>query len=146
VLQASSSLLEASFKIYGILGGLQALATRTRAVENFASRGCHNICISISLVPTMSKPDLPRALAAEFIAMTLFVWIGCGAAVSAQVRILVQNVRVSFNNFLTRPLVQAIDVFNDTSGTSAAFLTAVSLAFGTGITVLAYTIGPVSGE
>jgi hypothetical protein len=47
---------------------------------------------------------------------------------------------------LTRPLVQAIDVFNDTSGTSAAFLTAVSLAFGTGITVLAYTIIPVSGE
>jgi hypothetical protein len=47
---------------------------------------------------------------------------------------------------LTRPLVQAIDVFNGTSGTSAAFLTAVSMAFGTGIAVLAYTIAPVSGE
>jgi hypothetical protein len=49
-------------------------------------------------------------------------------------------------NYLTRPLVQAIDVFNGTSGTSAAFLTAVSMAFGTGIAVLAYTIAPVSGE
>jgi hypothetical protein len=48
--------------------------------------------------------------------------------------------------FLTHPLLQAIDVFNGTSGTSAAFLTVVAMAFGTGIAVLAYTIAPVSGE
>ena len=29
-------------------------------------------------------PKDRRALAAEFVAMTLFVWVGCGAAVSAQ--------------------------------------------------------------
>lgn len=71
----------------------------------------------------MAKSNLSRACAAEFVAMTLFVFVGCGTAVSSQ----------------------AINVFNDTTGTSAAFLIATSLAFGTGIAVLAYTIAPVSG-
>jgi len=68
-------------------------------------------------------PDLSQKLAAEFIAMTLFVFVGCGTAVASQ----------------------AIDFLNGTAGTSAAFLTATSLAFGIGISVLVYTIAPVSG-
>eukprot|EP00339_Tiarina_fusa_P006797 CAMPEP_0117047178 /NCGR_PEP_ID=MMETSP0472-20121206/32611_1 /TAXON_ID=693140 ORGANISM="Tiarina fusus, Strain LIS" /NCGR_SAMPLE_ID=MMETSP0472 /ASSEMBLY_ACC=CAM_ASM_000603 /LENGTH=277 /DNA_ID=CAMNT_0004759793 /DNA_START=42 /DNA_END=875 /DNA_ORIENTATION=+ len=67
--------------------------------------------------------DLSRKLAAEFVAMTLFVFVGCGTAVSSQ----------------------AIDVFNNAEGTSSGFLIATSLAFGIGISVLAYTIAPVSG-
>jgi len=56
-----------------------------------------------------------RALLAEFIAMTLFVFVGCGAAVSSQAK----------------------------DGDS--FLVVVALAFGIGISVLAYTIAPISG-
>lgn len=67
--------------------------------------------------------DLSKKLAAEFVAMTLFVFVGCGTAVSSQ----------------------AVDTLGGTSGTRASFLIATSLAFGIGIAVLAYTIAPVSG-
>lgn len=62
-----------------------------------------------------------RAVLAEFVAMTLFVFVGCGTAVSSQT-------------------VLTTDPTKDN-----AFLTAVSLAFGIGIAVLAYTIAPISG-
>jgi len=58
---------------------------------------------------------LNRALLAEFIAMTLFVFVGCGTAVSSQM-----------------------------SG-GGDFQVVTSLAFGIGIAVLAYTIAPISG-
>jgi len=67
-------------------------------------------------------PDNARAFVAEFFAMVLFVWVGCGTAVSAQ----------------------AEPVFN-TNATSGAFLVTVALAFGFGISVLAYSIAPISG-
>mmetsp|Transcript_20207 Transcript_20207/g.35579 ORF Transcript_20207/g.35579 Transcript_20207/m.35579 type:complete len:301 (-) Transcript_20207:146-1048(-) len=70
-----------------------------------------------------SEIPLSKKLAAEFVAMTLFVWIGCGTAVSSQ----------------------SIDVIKDSQGTYAAFLLTTSLAFGTAIAVLAYSIAPVSG-
>eukprot|EP00934_Nitzschia_sp_Nitz4_P002120 Nitzschia sp. Nitz4//scaffold317_size20466//13253//13829//NITZ4_008664-RA/size20466-snap-gene-0.3-mRNA-1//1//CDS//3329547539//2120//frame0 len=66
---------------------------------------------------------LHQKLAAEFVAMTLFVFVGCGTAVSSQ----------------------AIDALSASGGTMASFLIATALAFGTGIAVLAYTIAPVSG-
>lgn len=64
-----------------------------------------------------------RKAAAEFLAMTLFVWIGCGAVVSTQ----------------------AFVVFDPDSGLDNTFLTAVPLAFGLAISVLAYSIAPISG-
>jgi hypothetical protein len=44
--------------------------------------------LSITTKDTNMTKEIPlsRKLAAEFIAMTLFVWIGCGTAVSSQVR------------------------------------------------------------
>jgi len=74
----------------------------------------------------MALPQKARALVAEFIAMTLFVFVGCGSAVSSQI-----NEQSSTNND------QQTDIFFDTLG--------VSLAFGIGIAVLAYTIAPISG-
>jgi len=56
-----------------------------------------------------------RACVAEFIAMTLFVWVGCGAAMSIAKK------------------------------EGSAWVLQVSLAFGLAITVLAYTIGHWSG-
>lgn len=41
--------------------------------------------------------------------------------------------------------LQSIDVIRDKTGTQASFLIATSLAFGIGITVLVYTIAPISG-
>jgi len=79
----------------------------------------HSFCLETNT----RMPELKQKLAAEFIAMTLFVFVGCGTAVASQ----------------------AIDVLDGTGGTRAAFLTATSLAFGLGIAVLAYTIAPVSG-
>mmetsp|Transcript_17127 Transcript_17127/g.28458 ORF Transcript_17127/g.28458 Transcript_17127/m.28458 type:complete len:283 (+) Transcript_17127:250-1098(+) len=62
-----------------------------------------------------------RAVLAEFVAMVLFVFVGCGTAVSSQALL-------------------ALDGNLDNT-----FLTAVALAFGIGIAVLAYTIAPISG-
>lgn len=64
-----------------------------------------------------------RAVLAEFVAMTLFVFVGCGTAVSSQ----------------------SILGFNGSSQQDNSFLTAVATAFGFGITVLAYSIAPISG-
>jgi hypothetical protein len=64
-----------------------------------------------------------RPALAEFFATTLFVWIGCGTVVSSQ----------------------SILAFKEFSLQENTFLTAVSLAFGIGITVLIYTIAPISG-
>lgn len=62
-----------------------------------------------------------RAYLAEFFATTLFVWVGCGTAV-ASLTLSTVNDRVD-----------------------NTFLTAVALAFGIGIAVLAYSIAPISG-
>jgi MIP family channel proteins len=64
-----------------------------------------------------------KAVFAEFIAMTLFVWVGCGTAVSSQ----------------------AILAFNPQATIDNSFLTAVALAFGFAISVLVYTVAPISG-
>jgi len=64
-----------------------------------------------------------RAMAAEFVATTLFCYVGCGVAVSTQV-------------FAT---------LDSTGNLDDAFLMSVALAFGSAITVLAYTIAPWSG-
>ena len=55
--------------------------------------------------------------------MTLFVWVGCGTAVSSQ----------------------ALPAFNTETTNDNSFLTAVAMAFGIGIVVLVYTIAPISG-
>ena len=64
-----------------------------------------------------------KPLVAEFVAMTLFVWVGCGTAVSSQ----------------------ALTAFSPGTTNDNSFLTAVALAFGFGIVVLAYSIAPLSG-
>jgi aquaporin PIP len=64
-----------------------------------------------------------KAVFAEFIATAMFVWIGCGTAVSSQ----------------------AIVGFDSEATIDNSFLTAVALAFGIGIAVLVYTVAPVSG-
>jgi len=64
-----------------------------------------------------------RALAAEFIATTLFCYIGCGVAVSTQ----------------------AFATFDKNGTLGNAFLACVALAFGSAISVLAYTTAPISG-
>jgi hypothetical protein len=62
--------------------------------------------------------DTKRQGLAEMLAMTLFVWVGCGAAVSAQ----------------------SLTVFDPEQTLDNSWLVVVSLAFGIGIAVLAYTI------
>lgn len=74
----------------------------------------------------MALPQKARALVAEFIAMTLFVFVGCGAAVASQIN--------EYNNLQN---AGRVDSFFDTLG--------VALAFGIGISVLAYSIAPISG-
>ena len=71
---------------------------------------------------TLSK--IRRAVLAEFVAVTLFVFVGCGTAVSTQ--------------WMRRPDGNPTDL-------SDSFLTSVALAFGIGIAVLAYSIAPISG-
>lgn len=65
-----------------------------------------------------------RPMIAEFFAMTLFVWIGCGTAVSTQ----------------------SILALNPASVQDNTFHVSVSLAFGIAIAVLVYTIAPISGK
>jgi glycerol uptake facilitator-like aquaporin len=72
---------------------------------------------------TKQATDYVRPALAEFFAMTLFVWCGCGSAVSSQ----------------------AIHAFNPDSLQDNSFLITVSLAFGLAIAVLVYTIAPISG-
>ena len=60
---------------------------------------------------------------AEFFAMTLFVWCGCGTAVS----------------------VQAMPVFNPLRVLDTSLLLSIAVAFGFAISVLVYTIAPISG-
>ena len=67
--------------------------------------------------------DTYRPALAEFFAMTLFVWCGCGTAVS----------------------VQAIPVFNTNRVLDTSLLLSISMAFGIAIAVLVYTIAPISG-
>lgn len=68
-------------------------------------------------------PANSRKFAAEFVATTLFVWVGCSTAVSSQ----------------------AMLAFDPNATNDNTFLVAVSLAFGIAIAVLAYTIAPISG-
>lgn len=63
----------------------------------------------------------PRQLAAEFFATTLFVWAGCGAAVA------------------TNRWTESGSFFD------AGALVSIALAFGLTISVLAYSIGHISG-
>ena len=55
--------------------------------------------------------------------MTLFVWIGCGTAISTQ----------------------AFSAFNPDTPLDNDHLLAIAMAFGWGIVVLAYSIAPISG-
>lgn len=72
----------------------------------------------------MKLSKITRAVLAEFVAVTLFVFVGCGTAVSTQ--------------WMRRPDLNPTNL-------SDAFLTSVALAFGIGIAVLAYSIAPISG-
>jgi aquaporin PIP len=67
--------------------------------------------------------DTYRPALAEFFAMTLFVWCGCGAAVS----------------------YQSISGFSATIPIDGSILLTISLAFGLAISVLVYGIAPISG-
>ena len=64
-----------------------------------------------------------KAVVAEFVATTLFVYIGCGVAVSTQ----------------------AFLAFHPNSGLDNTFILAVAIAFGFAITVLVFTVAPISG-
>uniref|UniRef100_A0A7S4VN65 Aquaporin n=1 Tax=Ditylum brightwellii TaxID=49249 RepID=A0A7S4VN65_9STRA len=68
-----------------------------------------------------SKKDLFGAVFAEFLATALFIWIGCGAAISSN----------TWHSGNTNPEVGSV--------------VGIALAFGFGISVLAYGIGHVSG-
>jgi glycerol uptake facilitator-like aquaporin len=72
--------------------------------------------------PTSPLSTLARSTMAEFIAMALFVWVGCGSAVSSQ----------------------ALQVFQE-NPIDKSILVTVSLAFGMAISVLVYAVGPISG-
>jgi glycerol uptake facilitator-like aquaporin len=67
--------------------------------------------------------DVYRPALAEFFAMTLFVWCGCGCAVS----------------------VQSIPFFNAAFVADTSLLLTIATAFGLAIAVLVYTIAPISG-
>jgi len=71
---------------------------------------------------TVAKDWTYRQLAAEFIATALFVWMGCGVAISS-------------NRW-----TEADDLFM-----GPAALVAIALSFGISISVLAYSIGHISG-
>ena len=64
------------------------------------------------------------ALFAEFISMALFVWIGCGTAISTQ----------------------AFVAFDPDTPLDNNMLLSIAMAFGWGIVVLAYSIAPISGK
>jgi MIP family channel proteins len=86
------------------------------AMEN-ASALLEEAPLAISMAATNTRvPAFSfRAAVAEFIAMTLFVWVGCGTAMSMAKK------------------------------EGSAWILQVSLAFGLMITVLAYTVGHYSG-
>ena len=69
----------------------------------------------------MKLSKIKRAVLAEFVAVALLVFVGCGTAVSTQ--------------WMRRPDGNPTNL-ND------SFLTSVALAFGIGIAVLAYSIAP----
>jgi Major intrinsic protein len=64
------------------------------------------------------------ALFAEFISLALFVWIGCGTAISTQ----------------------AFVAFDPDTPLDNNMLLSIAMAFGWGIVVLAYSIAPISGK
>ena len=71
----------------------------------------------------LTKKENLKGMLAEFVAMIFFVWIGCGTAISIQAQ------QTAFGS---------APIAND-------FVSSVSMAFGFGISVLAYCIAPVSG-
>jgi len=103
---------------WGAAGLLQCHHNLTDVITyNFA--GVKEAVDAQLLQKSAAVPAVPafswRACVAEFIAMTLFVWVGCGAAMSIAKK------------------------------EGSAWVLQVSLAFGLAITVLAYTIGHWSG-
>lgn len=74
----------------------------------------------------MIAPETVRAATAEFCAMTLLVFVGCGTAVSSQMK------QWSFTEGLSPTQVGDLQV-------------CIAIAFGFGIAVLAYCIAPLSG-
>jgi glycerol uptake facilitator-like aquaporin len=70
----------------------------------------------------LTKKDNLKGMLAEFLATALFVWVGCGTAVSMQAQ-----------------------QFNFEGPASDNFVSTVAMAFGFGIAVLAYAIAPISG-
>ena len=78
---------------------------------------------SISTILQVYTRDDGKAFVAELLAMAMFVIVGCGTVVSSQ----------------------SLAAFDPNSSLDNSFLTAVALAFGIGIVVLAYSIAPISG-
>ena len=78
---------------------------------------------SISTILQVYTRDDGKAFVAEFLAMAMFVIVGCGTVVSSQ----------------------SLAAFDPNTSLDNSFLTAVALAFGIGIVVLAYSIAPISG-
>jgi glycerol uptake facilitator-like aquaporin len=67
--------------------------------------------------------DTYRPALAEFFAMTLFVWCGCGTAVT----------------------IQAVPLLNDSVVLDRSIVLTISTAFGLAIAALVYTVAPISG-
>ena len=70
----------------------------------------------------LTNEEKQKGMLAEFIATALFVWVGCGTAISMQ----------AAQGFFDGP-------------TSDDFVSTVAMAFGFSIAVLAYAIAPISG-
>lgn len=70
----------------------------------------------------LTKKDYLKGMLAEFVATALFVWVGCGTAISMQAQQFYFDGPASDN-----------------------FVSTVAIAFGFGIAVLAYAIAPISG-
>jgi hypothetical protein len=90
----------------------------------------NNILIIIMADSNKEQPVAPvdwhikfRPYLAEFFATTMFVWVGCGTAVSTQ----------------------SILMFDPEATTNNTFHVSVCLAFGLAISVLVYAIAPISG-
>lgn len=87
------------------------------------SRGATDIFNKFGYDVTPDDVAKLRAALAEFIGMTLFVWVGCGVAVS----------------------LQSASTLHPSSELETSFVSTVGLAFGLAIAVLVYTIAPISG-
>jgi glycerol uptake facilitator-like aquaporin len=105
----------------------QAPATGTKSIKKDSFVGesekkepqrAENLVPDVGFDWRQYRPSL-----AEFFATAMFVWFGCGTAVSTQ----------------------SMDAFDPDTSQDNTFHVSVGLAFGLAITVLVYTIAPISG-